>query len=227
MVGFGPADLGSNPSRATFILQVVQKKTGMDGCTKQTVDQPEQHRIDIAAAYPDPPVQSPGLISQHTCYAKQENTQPQNPTVRESKKPAPAIPISTTIPMPPRLSPEPSPAAPHRKELKPNPVTLATRRARPVRSRLPEKNPLTKPSRTLFGSSNCSTPACMSTRTHLHSGGKRILRNRRRVQSLARSGGRESRPYEKHGISRHVPSPEAVQMNTHLHERFVFAFGYR
>ena len=47
----------------------------MDGCTKQTVDLPEEHRIDIAAAYPDASVQSPGLFSQHTCYAKQENTQ--------------------------------------------------------------------------------------------------------------------------------------------------------
>ena len=58
----------------------------MDGCTKHTVDQPEQHRIDIAAAYPDPPVQSPGLFSQHTCYAKQENTQPPKPNGEREQK---------------------------------------------------------------------------------------------------------------------------------------------
>ena len=133
----------------------------MDGCTKQTVDQPEQHRIDIAVAYPDPPVQSLDYFRSTRATPSRRILNPQNPTARESKKPAPAIPISTTIPMPPRLSPEPSPAAPHRKELKPNPVTLATRRARPVRSKLPEKNPLTKLSKRLFGLSNCSTPACM------------------------------------------------------------------
>ena len=86
---------------------------------------------------------------------------PQNPTARESKKPAPAMPIITTTPMPPRLSVDPSPAAPHSTELKPNPTTLATKRARPVRSRLPEKNPLTRVSRRLSGSSNCSTSGCM------------------------------------------------------------------
>ena len=86
---------------------------------------------------------------------------PQNPTARESKKPAPAMPIITTTPMPPRLSVDPSPAAPHSTELKPKPTTLATKRARPVRRRLPEKNPLTRVSRRLSGSSNCSTSGCM------------------------------------------------------------------
>ena len=52
--GFGPADLGSNPVGLPSFSKWRKRETGMNGCTKQTVDQPKQHCAYIAAAFPSP-----------------------------------------------------------------------------------------------------------------------------------------------------------------------------